>query len=205
MGIFGLFRKKKQQEKTLIELARDKAVLKQVENAIIIFKGIEDRISDFTNKIAEINESILDQSEIIKTIEQHGFLVGGEFRSMQFDPHETPAVMKSRTARWTAIRKSAEKVLGTLAELHEALASRNGGISSKAKISELLRQQFDEFKETVSANISALFADLQRYPELLSTEKLSARFSEFRKEFERDFSAVNALIQTIISAEQASS
>ncbi len=199
MGILDFFRKKTPQEKTIIQLTKDKKVLDKVIDAITLLGGLERRISDFFDSM----ERTVRQGIMLRdAIERHGFLVGWEGRKMTIDPHETPVVMRMKTEKWKQIKEKADVLLDTLASLRYALQKKKADFGVEQRLSELLRAQFDEFSQIASDNIHTLWADLHKYPELIDKKTLDANFEKFRQQINKDFSIINRLIESIIVAER---
>jgi len=83
------------------------------------------------------------------------------------------------------------------------LKGKKGGIETKEALSALLKKQFDEFKATLTENMHLLWADLQKYPELIDKKVLDKKFENFTKELEAKLGIINNIIEQLIAAEHA--
>ncbi len=200
MGILDWFRKKTPQEKTVTELARDKRFVQQVENAIIVMTGLENKILGFFESL-EKNAKNRKNLALRDAIERHGFHID-IMQGREWDA-EKLAVYANRQAKWAAIKKESDKVLDMLAALRQMLQGKKGNIAQEALLSEMLRAQFDRFTAVASDNLHSLWSDLRRYPELISHDVLNHKFEEFRVQMNKEFYGVNKVIESIIIAERS--
>ncbi|MEM4240043.1 MAG: hypothetical protein QXM31_01915 [Candidatus Woesearchaeota archaeon] len=202
MGILDWFRKKTPQEKTVLELARDKAFVDDIETAFSIMLDFEGRISGFLNDIVK---SAKDKkvAALKDAVEKHGFMNYSEYSGWaQSLDAEKLAVSRYRMSKLNAILEESQKMLDLIAALRQMLKGKKSGIKAEQALSVLLRARFDKFKAAVSENIHSLWTDLQKYPELIDRKMLDRKFEKFRMELGAELDIINKIIEHLIVAER---
>ncbi|MEM4247422.1 MAG: hypothetical protein QXR48_03330 [Candidatus Woesearchaeota archaeon] len=202
MGILDFFRKKSMQEKTVLELGKDKEFANKIETAFSSLLNFEDSAIKFLEDL-EASAKAKKSNALRDAIEKHGFRIYSRYAGMmeQLDT-ERLAVMRFRSAKWNAIHTEAEKILEILTAIRQLLRGKKSALAEKAALSVLLREKLISLKNTFSQNLEELLAGLKKYPELIDRRILDKKFEEFKKQTNAKLNILNSIIEQLIIAER---
>ncbi len=162
----------------------------------------EAKISGFINDIVK---SAKDKKvkALKDAVEKHGFMHYSEYSGWaQSLDAEKMAVLKYRTSKLNAILEESQKLLDLLAALRQMLRGKKADIKEERALSILFRDRLDKFNVALTENINSLWADLQKYPELIDRKTLDKKFEKFRTEFGAQLDIINGVIEHLIVAER---